>query len=58
MSPYEIIEKQQALLEDCKEEFLAALHHDSLNDYIVEKLINRIDSVSQEIKSGNRTICN
>jgi len=53
MSPYDIIEKQQALLGECKEEFLAALHHDSLNDYLVEKLINRIDSVSQEIKMEN-----
>jgi len=41
----EIIQDQQDLLKQCKEELKAAIHYDSVNDYIAERLIKRIDEL-------------
>jgi hypothetical protein len=47
----QIINDQQALLNECKEEFIAAIRYDSLNDHLVEKIISRIDAITNKIKT-------
>lgn len=41
----EIIQEQQDLLKQCKDELKAAILYDSVNDYIAEKLIRKIDEL-------------
>lgn len=55
MTPEEIIAYQLSLLNECKQEFIAAMNHDSINDYVVESILERIDDLPRKIKNKELT---